>query len=129
MSLSGNYTINKDLNRFSVGQSDVNTMALGASYVMNVKPWETSFTLSLSHQETKGFNSCYRSDVASLSTGRSFLKDKNLSASATVSLCYNEVEHMSKSLSMGIDLSAGYTLKKYHTFSLSGSVSKYRTIR
>ena len=125
VSLSGNYTTNKDLNRFSVGQSDVNTMALGASYVMNVKPWETSFTLSLSHQETKGFNSCYRSDVASLSTGRSFLKDKNLSASATVSLCYNEVEHMSKSLSMGIDLSAGYTLKKYHTFSLSGSVSKY----
>ena len=26
---------------------------------------------------------------------------------------------------MGIDLSAGYTLKKYHTFSLTGSVSKY----
>lgn len=124
-SLSGNYTINKDLNRFSVGQSDVNTMALGASYMMNVKPWETSFTLALSHQETKGFNSVYRSDVASLSTGRSFLKEKNLNVSATVSLNYNEVQHQSKSLSMGIDLSAGYTLKKYHTFSLTGSVSKY----
>lgn len=124
-SLSGNYTINKDLNKFSVGQSDVNTMALGASYMMNVKPWETSFTLALSHQETKGFNSVYRSDVASLSTGRSFLKEKNLNVSATVSLNYNEVQHQSKSLSMGIDLSAGYTLKKYHTFSLTGSVSKY----
>lgn len=124
-SLSGNYTINKDLNKFSVGQSDVNTMALGASYMMNVKPWETSFTLALSHQETKGFNSVYRSDVASLSTGRSFLKEKNLNVSATVSLNYNEVQLQSKSLSMGIDLSAGYTLKKYHTFSLTGSVSKY----
>lgn len=124
-SLSGNYTINKDLNKFSIGQSDVNTMALGASYMMNVKPWETSFTLALSHQETKGFNSVYRSDVASLSTGRSFLKEKNLNVSATVSLNYNEVQHQSKSLSMGIDLSAGYTLKKYHTFSLTGSVSKY----
>lgn len=124
-SISGNYTINKDLNKFSVGQSDVNTMALGASYMMNVKPWETSFTLALSHQETKGFNSVYRSDVASLSTGRSFLKEKNLNVSATVSLNYNEVQHQSKSLSMGIDLSAGYTLKKYHTFSLTGSVSKY----
>lgn len=124
-SLSGNYTINKDLNKFSVGQSDVNTMALGASYMMNVKPWETSFTLALSHQETRGFNSVYRSDVASLSTGRSFLKEKNLNVSATVSLNYNEVQHQSKSLSMGIDLSAGYTLKKYHTFSLTGSVSKY----
>lgn len=124
-SLSGNYTINKDLNKFSVGQSDVNTMALGASYMMNVKPWETSFTLALSHQGTKGFNSVYRSDVASLSTGRSFLKEKNLNVSATVSLNYNEVQHQSKSLSMGIDLSAGYTLKKYHTFSLTGSVSKY----
>ena len=124
-SLSGNYTINKDLNKFSIGQSDVNTMALGASYMMNVKPWETSFTLALSHQETRGFNSVYRSDVASLSTGRSFLKEKNLNVSATVSLNYNEVQHQSKSLSMGIDLSAGYTLKKYHTFSLTGSVSKY----
>lgn len=124
-SLSGNYTINKDLNKFSIGQSDVNTMALGASYMMNVKPWETSFTLALSHQETKGFNSVYRSDVASLSTGRSFLKEKNLNVSATVSLNYNEVQHQSKCLSMGIDLSAGYTLKKYHTFSLTGSVSKY----
>lgn len=125
VSLSGNYTINKDLNKFSIGQSDVKTLALGASYNMNIKPWETNFTLSLSHQGSKGFNTEYNSDVASLSTGRSFLKEKNLNASATVFLCYNEVKQQSKSLSIGLDLNAGYTLKKYHTFSLSTSFSKY----
>lgn len=125
ISLSGNYTLNKDLNKFSIGQTDVKTLALGASYNMNVKPWETNFTLSLSHQGSKGFNTEYNSDVASISTGRSFLKDKNLNASATVSLCYNEVKHQSKSLSMALDLNAGYTLRKYHTFSFSASFCKY----
>ncbi len=125
VSLSANYTLNKDLNRFSVGQNDVKTQALGASYNINVKPWETNFAISLSHQQTEGFNAVYRSEVASLSTGHSFLKDKNLSVNGTVSLSYNEVEHQSKSLSVGADVSASYTLKKYHTFSLSGSFSKY----
>ena len=125
ISLSANYTENRDLNKFSVGQTDVKTLALGASYNLNVKPWETNFTFSLSHQNTKGFNSEYSSDVASISTGRSFLKEKNLSTSATVSLNYNEVRHHSKSLSMGVDLSASYTLKKYHSFSLGASFSQY----
>lgn len=125
ISLSANYTENRDLNKFSVGQTDVKTLALGASYNLNVKPWETNFTFSLSHQNTKGFNSEYSSDVASISTGRSFLKEKNLSTSATLSLNYNEVRHHSKSLSMGVDLSASYTLKKYHSFSLGASFSQY----
>ncbi len=125
VSLSANHTRNKDLNRLSIGQSDVRTLALGASYNMNVKPWETNFTLAYSHQGSKGFNLQYTSDVASLTTGHSFLKDNNLSTSATVSLCYNEVRRQSKSLSMALDLGAGYTLKKVHTFSLSGSFSKY----
>lgn len=63
--------------------------------------------------------------MASISTGRSFFKEKNLSTSATVSLNYNEVRHHSKSLSMGVDLSASYTLKKYHSFSLGASFSQY----
>lgn len=50
ISLSANYTENRDLNKFSVGQTDVKTLALGASYNLNVKPWETNFTFSLSHQ-------------------------------------------------------------------------------
>lgn len=123
--LSGNFTQNKDLNKFSIGQTDVKTLALGANYNINVKPWEMNFGLSLSHQGSKGFNTEYTSEVASLSTGRSFLKEKNLNASATVSLCYNKVKHQSKNLSMALDLSAGYTLKKNHTFSFSASFSKY----
>lgn len=42
-----------------------------------------------------------------------------------MSLNYNEVRHHSKSLSMGVDLSASYTLKKYHSFSLGASFSQY----
>lgn len=125
VSLSGNYTQNKDLNKNSIGLTDVNTLAIGSSYNINVKPWATNFGLSFSHQGSKGFNSQYISEVASLSAGRSFLKENNLTASASVSLCYNEVKHQSKNLSMAFDLSAGYTLKKAHTFSFSASFSKY----
>ena len=125
MSLSLNYTQNKDLNKFSIGLSDVETMAIGASYVIGVKPWEMDFSTSVSHQQTKGFNTEYISDVASLSTSRGFLKEKTLNTSATVSLCYNHVKRTSKSLSMALDLSASYTLKKVHSFSASASFSKY----
>ncbi len=125
MSLSANYTVNKDLNKFADGQNDVTTLALGASYDLGVKPWETNFTLSLSHQNTKGYNMEYTSDVMSLSTGHSFLKEKNLSTSGTVSLCYNEVKNQTKNLSLALDLTASYTIKKVHAISLSASVSKY----
>lgn len=125
MSLSANYTQNKDLNPFSVGQSDVKTLALGASYNMNVKPWEMNFGVNMSHQQTKGFNMEYRSDVASFTTGRSFLKEKNLNLSATLSAVYNEVKRQSKNLSMAFDMSASYTLAKAHAFSFSAQFSKY----
>ncbi len=125
ISLSGNLTQNKDLNKFSTGESDVNTMALGLSYNIDVKPIETDFTLTYSHQESEGFNSKYISDVASLGTSRSFLKEKNLSLSASVSLCYNEVERQSKSLSLGGDFSASFNLKKVHMFSASAAFNKY----
>lgn len=125
ISLSANYTANKDLNKFSIGQSDVTTLALGASYSMNVKPWATSFGFNLSHQQTDGFNMKYLSDVASFTTGRSFLKDNNLSLSMTLSAIYNEVKRQSKSLSLAFDMSASYTLAKAHAFSFSAQFSKY----
>ncbi len=87
-SLSLNYTENKDLNDFATVESDVKTKALGLSYNIDVKPIETDFTLTYSHQESKGFNSLYKSDVASLGTSRSFLKEKNLNFSASVYFCY-----------------------------------------
>ena len=127
ISLTANYTSNKDLNRFteSVTHGNVTTQALGVSYGVSVKPWDTDFGLSLSHQSTEGYRSKYRSDVGTLSASRSFLAEKNLSLSASVSMCYNEVERQSKSLSLGGDLSVGYTLKKVHTFSAGASFSKY----
>lgn len=125
VSLSANYTENIDHNPFNIGLSDVKTLALGASYNLGVKPWEMDCGLSSSLQQSKGFNSKYTSVVTSLSTGRGFLKDKNLNVSASVSLCYNHVEYTSKNLSMALDLSASYTLKKAHSFSASASFSKY----
>ena len=125
ISLSANLTENKDLNKFATGESDVKTKALGLSYNISVKPIETDFSLTFSHQQSEGFNSKYISKIASLGTSHSFLKDKNLSFSASVSLCYNEVIRQSKSLSLGADLSASYTLKKVHMFSTSASFNKY----
>ena len=125
MSLSLNSTSNKDKNRFATGMSDVTTTALGANYSMNVKPWSTTFTTSFSHQRSKGYNMRYTSDIASLTTGRSFLKERNLNLSGTISLCYNEVERQSKNLSIGGNVTAGLTLKNVHVFSASASFYKY----
>ncbi len=127
ISLTANYTTNKDKNPFteSINHSNVTTTALGLNYGVSVKPWEMDFGLSLSHQQTKGYSSKYRSEVGSLTASRSFLKEKNLSVSATLNLCYNEVERQSKNLSLGGDFQVGYTLKKVHTFSAGMSFNKY----
>lgn len=125
ISLSANYTQNRDLNHFATGQGDVKTMAMGAGYNMGIKPWGMSVGMNLSHQKTKGYQAEYRSDVASVTAGRSFLKDNNLNLSATLSTVYNEVKHQSKNLSMAFDMSASYTLAKAHVFSLAAQFSKY----
>ena len=124
-SLSFNYSRNEDLNKFATGMSDVTTKAAGLSYNIEVKPWGMDFTASVSHQESKGYKTRYRSDVASLGTSRSFLEQKNLNVGASVSLCYNEVERQSKSLSMAADFSASYNIKKVHMFSATAGFSKY----
>jgi hypothetical protein len=125
MSLSLNNTSNKDKNRFATGESDVKTLAVGANYSMNVKQWATTFTTSFSHQRSKGYNMRYTSDIASLTSGRSFLKERNLNLSGTISLCYNEVERQSKNLSIGGSVGADLTLKDVHVFSASASFYKY----
>lgn len=123
--LSGNYTQNKDLNRYATGESDVSTTALGVTYSLEVKPWGMSFTGSASHQGSKGYKTKYSSDVATFGTSRSFLSKNNLNVNASVSLCYNEVERQSKSMSVGFDLGASYTLKEDHVFSASACFNKY----
>lgn len=127
ISLSLNYTSNKDLNHFTeeINHSNVETKALGLNYGVNVKPWEMDFGLSFSHQQTEGYRRRYSSDVASLTASRSFLEEKNLNVSGTLSLCYNEVRKESKNLSMGGDFSVGYTIKKVHSFSAAASFNKY----
>jgi hypothetical protein len=94
-------------------------------YGLGIKPWETDLSLNLSHQVSDGYHTTYTSDIASLGASRSFLKEKELSLGATLSLCYNKIKDQSKSLSMGGDLSVGYTLNKVHVFSLTAGVSKY----
>lgn len=125
VSLSLNLTENKDLNPFSNHTGDVNTKAIGLSYGVDVKPWELDLGLALSHQETEGYNTKYKSEVATISASRSFFEEKNFTLSGNLNLCYNEVYRQSKSLSMGGDLSVGYTHKKVHTFSASASFNKY----
>lgn len=124
-SLSASWSKNKDLNKFSTGVGDYTSLALGATYDLGVKAWDMDFITSLSHQNTKGSGTRYTSDVASLTTSRSFLSEKNLNLSATLSLCYNEVEKMSKSLSMGMDFSASYTINNEHMFSFTAGMYKY----
>lgn len=125
VSLTGSITDNKDRNKFATGESDVTSWALGLGYGLNVKPWETDLSLNLSHQVSDGYRTTYTSDIASLGASRSFLKEKELSLGATLSLCYNEVKDQSKSMSIGGDVSVGYTLNKVHVFSLMAGVNKY----
>lgn len=125
VSLSMNLTQNKDRNPHATGETDVQTRAIGASYNLSVHDWATDFTLSLSDQETRGYRTRYRSDVASLSAGRSFLKARTLHASLTGNLVYNEMRHQSKSLSMGGSAQVSYVLKDCHAFSAALSFNKY----
>ena len=125
VSLTGSITDNKDRNKFATGESDVTSWALGLGYGLGIKPWDTDFMLNLSHQVSDGYQTTYTSDVASLGASRSFLKEKELSLGATLSLCYNKIKDQSKCLSMGGDLSVGYTLNKVHVFSLTAGVNKY----
>jgi hypothetical protein len=128
ISLSGSYSENKDLNRFAEGVSDVKTLAAGISHSMSVKDWEVSFITSLNHQQSDGYQTRYTSDILSLTADRSFLKEKNLHASATVSVCYNDIKDQHRMLSAGADMSVGYTLKKVHAFSFAAGMNKYSDV-
>ena len=125
VSLSSNYTRNEDLNRFATGESDVTTYATGLSYNIGVLPWDMDFTTSFSHQRSDGYKSRYTSDIASLTTSRSFLTDRNLNASLTLSIVRNEMRYKMKSVSLGSDISVGYTLNQVHVFGLMAGLSKY----
>lgn len=125
VSLTGGYTQNKDLNPFSTGESDVKTISYGAGYGVSVERIKTDFGLNYSHQTSEGYERKYTSDVISGSAGRSFLEDKNLTTSLTLSACRNHIAGENTNWSVGVDLYAGYTLKKVHSFSFSAGYSRY----
>ena len=127
LSFTFNYSENKDLNRFATGESDVTTLAAGLSYSLSLKSLEMDISSSLSHQQSKGYHTRYTSDVLSVGTGRSFLKEKNLNVSAGLSLCYNNIQDQQRMLSMGADVSAGYSLKS-HVFSFNANFNKYSDV-
>ena len=124
-SLSASYTENRDLNKLATGISDVRSIAFGVSHSLQLKSLEMDVNTSFSHQQSKGYQTRYSSDVLTVGTGRSFLKEKNLHASADLSLCYNDIRHQQRMLSLGFNLSAGYTLAKVHFFNLSAGFNKY----
>jgi hypothetical protein len=124
-SLTGNYTQNKDLNKYATGLSDVKTLAVGLSHALNIKAWEMDVTTTFSHQQSDGYQTRYTSEVLSVNTGRSFLKEKNLHTSAALTLCYNDIQNQQQMLSFGADISAGYTVKQVHNFTLSAGFNKY----
>lgn len=124
VSLSGNFSENKDMSLISEGKSDVTTFAAGANYSLTVLPIETSFGLNYSYQNSNGYDTKYSTSVYSLSATKALLKEKNLTLSASISLVDNRMD-VSKNLSVGGNLSAGYTLAGVHNFSLSASYNKY----
>lgn len=125
ISLTANYTENLDKNHLSAQKNDVETMAIGLSYGLDIKPWDTDVTATVSHQQTKGYKSKYVSEVGSVDIGRSFLSEKNLHLSIGGSICYNHITRQSKNLSLGAQCSASYTYNKKHIFGASASFNKY----
>lgn len=100
------------------------TISGGASYNVNVEPWQTDFTSTLNHQESRGYATKYTSDVLALTAARSFLQEQNLRLQATLTLCYNKMEHVRENMSLGGDMQVGYTLKNVHTFALNGGIAR-----
>lgn len=123
-SLSGGYNKNLDLNPFATGSTDVSTASAGLSYNLNVDAWKTDFGASMHYQQSRGYNTRYTSDIMTLSVGRSFLNDGQLYVQGALNIIYNKMAKVRENMSLGGDLQASYTLKKYHTFSLSANVAR-----
>ena len=122
--ISGGYNMNKDLNKFSYGLTDVKSIAGAATYNVRVEPWNTDFAGTLNHQQSIGYDRKYTSDILSLTTVRTFFEENQLNVSATLNVCYNRLEKMRENMSLGGDMQIGWTLNKVHNFSLSGGIAR-----
>ena len=122
--LSAAYNVNKDLNKYATGISDVKTISAAGTYNMRVEPWQTDFSGTLNHQQSIGYDRKYTSDIFSLTAVRTFFEENQLHVSATLNLCYNRLEKMRENMSLGGDMQVGWTLNNVHTFSLSGGIAR-----
>ena len=128
ISLTGSFTENVNLNKLQPKESNVQTFAVGANYGLDLKAWELNTALSFSHQQSRGYKTKYTTDILSLTADRSFLSEKNLTASATISLVHNNIVNRTKNFSLGSDVSLSYLLKKVHAFSFSAGFNKYSDV-
>lgn len=127
---SFSWNMNGDLNPYTNadGSTDVRTLAAGLGYALNLQKIETTISTNYSHQQSRGYNTCYSTDLFSFGTSRSFLAEKNLDVSINANLVSNRVKDQSSNLSLGFDASVGYTLKEAHVFSFSAGYNKYNNI-
>ena len=122
--LSGGYNINKDLNKYATGETDVKTISGAGTYNVRIEPWNTDFSGTLNHQQSIGYDRKYTSDIFSISAMRTFFEENQLHVTATLNVCYNRLEKMRENMSLGGDMQVGWTLNKVHTFSLSGGIAR-----
>lgn len=133
ITLSGNYTMNKNLNKLQktlddYTDTDVNTLAVGASYSLGLLQMDTDLNTSYSYQQSKGMDKKFSTHVFSVGASRNFLENKNLHVSGNLSLSQNNIEGASKNLSLGGDVAASLNIKDKHAISFSASYSRFNDI-
>ena len=121
---SYNFSKNLDRNKLSRGAGDVKTNAVGANYSLSVEPWEMAFTLGYNYQKSTSNSGDFTTNMLSFSTGRAFLKDKDLRLDASLSYAINEAQG-TKTNSFGSFLSSSYAIKEVHQFGLSAGFNHY----
>lgn len=122
--VSYNLSKNLDRNIMTRGAGDVKTHAVGTNYTLSVDPWEMSFTLGYNYQRSKNATDLFTTNMMSFSTGRAFLKNKDLHLDASLSYAINEAQG-TKTNSFGGFLSSSYALKEVHQFGLSAGYNHY----
>lgn len=128
VSLASNYTMNinrNELQKKLEEDTDINTLALGAGYTLGLIEQDMDLSANYSYQQTKGMDRKYSTHVFSVGAARSFLEEKNLQLSGNISLSRNNIQGMSKNISLGGDVSAAMNIKDKHAISFSASYSRF----
>ncbi len=124
LAVSAGFNKNKNLNKFATKLTDVKTISGGVNYSLLVEPWHTDFSAAINHQQSRGYQRKYSSDILALTASRSFFEENPLTVSATLSTCYNKMAGIRENMSLGGDIQANYSFKKVHNFGLSASIHR-----